>query len=367
MNRISRSINDFFRWWGRELAFLVPEKLRLIFNEKRGQLVLIPEDEWLTVVLKRDEQSEVLTRLPLNELGEAEYLDLAAKDERIKNTDVIIRLSRQDAVSRTLFLPAAVAENLEQVLAYELDKYTPFTPEQVYYAVKRLDRDEISGMIKVLLVLTPREKLEQIYREIREWDVTPLLADFMDAPNDFEHDSEPYNLLPDWARIKQNVLTRVLNISLALVFIVLLCAVLIVPVWMQYQTTESLRSEIRLLGKDAEKVEELRSNADQLQGETELLIKTKREAPAVVKMLDTLSKLIADDTWLTHFQFSAGKLQIQGQSPNASSLIGVLESSPLFANVRFVSPVTQDKRTGLERFQITARIDTSGGAPHADQ
>ena len=47
---------------------------------------------------------------------------------------------------------------------------------------------------------------------------------------------------------------------------------------------------------------------------------------------------------------------MQGQSPAASALIGALESSGLFENVRFTSPVTQDRRSGLERFHITAQI-----------
>ncbi|MFK5948781.1 MAG: fimbrial assembly protein, partial [Methylococcales bacterium] len=51
---------------------------------------------------------------------------------------------------------------------------------------------------------------------------------------------------------------------------------------------------------------------------------------------------------------------IQGQSPTASALISVIEASVLFSNARFVSPLTQDKKTGMERFQISMDVNGKG-------
>jgi general secretion pathway protein L len=60
-------------------------------------------------------------------------------------------------------------------------------------------------------------------------------------------------------------------------------------------------------------------------------------------------------------------LQIQGESPAASGLIAVLEDSALFSNAKFVSPVTQDTTTGLERFQITVDVVKAGGTGDRDK
>jgi general secretion pathway protein L len=98
---------------------------------------------------------------------------------------------------------------------------------------------------------------------------------------------------------------------------------------------------------------------DAMVDETRLLIAEKKAAPAVVEMLNTLSTIIKDDTWLGYAQYSDGHLQLQGESPAASALIGVLEDSELFANARFVSPITQDKVSKLERFQITVDVTTA--------
>ena len=63
-------------------------------------------------------------------------------------------------------------------------------------------------------------------------------------------------------------------------------------------------------------------------------------------------------------KYSDGHVQIQGESPAASGLIAVLEDSEMFKNAKFVSPVTQNKATGSERFQITADVTNAEGAGH---
>ena len=58
-----------------------------------------------------------------------------------------------------------------------------------------------------------------------------------------------------------------------------------------------------------------------------------------------------------YFKYANGRLQIQGISSSASALIAILEASQLFKNTSFVSPVTQDRTTGLERFQIATQLN----------
>ena len=82
----------------------------------------------------------------------------------------------------------------------------------------------------------------------------------------------------------------------------------------------------------------------------------------MVIVIDEVTRLLPDNTWLKSFQYANGKLQIQGISSSASALIAILEASQLFNNTRFVSPVTQDRSTGLERFQIATQLKGSKNA-----
>ncbi|MEY3289043.1 MAG: hypothetical protein RLZZ419_1285, partial [Pseudomonadota bacterium] len=266
----------------------------------------------------------------------------------------------QHAIQKELGFPAAAKENLNQVVAYELDRHTPFKAEQVYFAVKPLPDNE-PGQLKVLLILTTREVLDNLYKDVKALGLSPLLADYQDCANDLDELHPAYNLLPERLRQKTAQLPQLINWALITFASLLLMAVIVVPVWLEYQTVNALQVKADFLEKEAKKVKALQSEIDAVIDETRQLIKEKNATPKVITILNTLSSLIKDDTWLSYAQYSDGHLQIQGESPEASTLIAVLEASELFVNARFASPVTQDRISKLERFQITVDIANTGG------
>jgi len=356
MKKFGRSVRDFFWWWGGELAFLVPEPLKLIFNEDKGELIIQPEGDFIRIFYDLNDEKREIGVFELNELGKAEYMAEAERDSRLEKTDLVIRLSAQDAIEKIIYLPIAAEDDLQQVISYELDKLTPFKAEQVYFAARRIDEDSSEHQMKVQLVLAPREKLDAVCKELRGWGLIPTAADFSEAPNDFKNDHEIYNLLPDWARTQNDIFSQVANYAAIGLLLALLAAALIVPVMREAWAVEQLINQIKMVSSEASEVETLRNEIEQRQEKTARLLSKKTSSASTVEMLEELSKLIVDDTWLKHLKYSDGRLQILGESPTASSLISVLEESAMFNSVRFVSPVTQDKRTELERFQISAEI-----------
>jgi hypothetical protein len=69
-----------------------------------------------------------------------------------------------------------------------------------------------------------------------------------------------------------------------------------------------------------------------------------------------LTLLLPDDTWVNHFEIRDDKVHIHGQSVASAVLIPLIESSKLFQNVSFRSPVTQNKKYNTERFHISAEL-----------
>jgi general secretion pathway protein L len=358
---IDLELKKFLRWWKRELGFLVPEKIKQLVNDKQGFIIVHPQNSHLELTYVLDEQSEDLGKLDRNEAGIAQYKALLATDDRLLKANLIIRLTGQDAIQKELALPAAAKENLHQVVSYEIDRYTPFKPEQVYFAVKPLDIINEPGQIRVMLVLTTRQILNALYEDIKAMGISPLFVDYEGSANDLEQSGEYYNLLPEWLRQKTAKTPRLIHTALIGAVFLLLSAATGMPVWLEYQAVNELQAKISTVEKEAKNVKTLQLNIDAMIDETRKLIDEKKAAPPVVVMLNALSALIKDDTWLAYAQYSDGHLQMQGESPAASTLIAVLEASELFANARFVSPVTQDKSTGLERFQITVDITTKRG------
>ena len=352
---IDLNFKQFFRWWKRELAFLVPEKIKQFVNDKQSFIIVSPKDRQLMLTYTRDGQIEPLVTLDRG-ARDLKFQGLYEKDERLAKANIILRLTGQDAIQKELSLPAAAKENLYQVIAYELDRYTPFKAEQVYFAVKLLAGMNEPGQIRVMLILTTRELLDGLYEDVKALGLSPLFADYEGSANNLDHLDDSYNLLPDRLRQKTANVPRLIYSALITLTCLLLVAVIAMPVWFEYQTVNALQLKADALEKDAKKVKALQSDVDAVIDETRHLIAEKSATPEVIVMLNTLSSLIKDDTWLSYAQYSDGHLQIQGESPAASTLIAVLEASELFVNARFASPVTQDSISKLERFQITVDV-----------
>ena len=355
------NFKQFFRWWKRELAFLVPEKIKELVNDQQGFIIIRSEGSQLVLSYVSNGQSETL-EIPESAARELTFQRLCEKDERLAKAKVILRLTGHDAIQKELGLPAAAKENLDQVVAYELDRYTPFKAEQVYFAVKPLDVVNEPGQIRVMLILTTRELLDGLYDDIKALGLSLWFVDYEGSPNNLDDLDYSYNLLPEKLRQKTAKLPGLMHWGLITLTCLLLMAVIVMPVVLEYQTVNVLQIKADALEKDAKKVKALQKEIDAVIDETRQLLKEKSATPEVIVMLNTLSALIKDDTWLSYAQYSDGHLQIQGESPAASTLIAVLEASELFENARFASPVTQDSISKLERFQITVDVAKAGDA-----
>lgn len=82
----------------------------------------------------------------------------------------------------------------------------------------------------------------------------------------------------------------------------------------------------------------------------------KREVPSGVLVLEALSRVLPDDTFLSEMQMDADRVQITGVSADAPALIGLLERSRAFSEATFVAPTTRQPGESGERFHIEARI-----------
>lgn len=355
-SNIELDVNKFFRWWAAELAAFIPDKLKQLISEPQGIMLIKPLGDGFQLRYELDGQSEDWVHLSVNEQGQTVVQRLMQQDERLLKARKILALNADDAISKELILPLAAAENLQQVMHYELDRYTPFKPEQVYFAVQLQDKQPESGQLTAKLIVATKDRLDTWCRDLKKLSIVPDLVEYELDPADRRPGYESYNLLPAWVKPKQSNLPRLVYTALWSLLFILFLGVFALPVWWQSQTVDSLQQALKALGKSARMVDESQSEIDRLIEASQVLISEKRTAPSMVQVLDSLSELIKDDTWLTHLQFTGHKLQMRGQSSSASNLLTLLEASKLFANVRFVSPVTQDKKSGLERFQLSAEV-----------
>jgi len=93
------------------------------------------------------------------------------------------------------------------------------------------------------------------------------------------------------------------------------------------------------------------------------LERRKFETPASVIVLEALSEVLPDHTYVTEMHLAGNKLQIVGITRDAPSLIPLIEQSPHFARATFYAPTTRSPADPGERFHIEALIEPKNTAP----
>lgn len=361
---IDFDLKKFFQWWGGELAFLVPKGLRQRLRESRGSAVFTPTAQGFDLALRDDEANVIVRRgIDLNQPDSFQQL----KDQypAFEKAEFVLRLPAEQALLKQLYLPVAVQENLRQVVGFELDRYTPFNAEQVYFSLITLGITE-HAQLRVLLIAAPKPRLDEQLANLASLGVQPHKVDYAPVVVDFPQLRNAYNLLPERFRHQNSTWSQSLHWLLGVGLVLLMLAVMVLPVWQEGQAVETLQTRIKQLQKQNRIVDEQQSEIDALLEETQKLIDIKQQSPALLAVLNELSRLLNDETWLTNLHFSDNHMQIQGQSPAASALISTLEGSDFFSEVSFVSPLTQDKTSGRERFQLSMTVNTPVNLPRSD-
>lgn len=358
-------LKPFLHWWGCELAFLIPTTVRQFFHAPRGAIIIRPLNEKFELSYEINGQSEILTTVE-NAISSAEVVKDLINSERFKNAIFILRLSKNDALSKTLNLPIAAQANISQVVSYELDRYSPFNRDQIYFAT-RLERiDNEAAQIVVQLMLVPKKTLEALYVDCKTLGIAIEYVDIENYPIDLQSLHSTYNLLPLHLQPNITNTSRRIIVGLLTLLIVSSLTSLALPVWLEYQAVENLQTKISKIEKEVKAIKAMQADMDTMREENQALINEKIAAPNVVSILNEISMLMKDDSWLAYLQYSEGQLQLQGESPTASNLLADLEASDYFAKVTFASPVTQDKASGVERFQISAEITKPTTSENSD-
>jgi general secretion pathway protein L len=91
-------------------------------------------------------------------------------------------------------------------------------------------------------------------------------------------------------------------------------------------------------------------------GENTSLETKKKFTPAAVVVLDDLSALLPQDTYLTDLVLEAGRLRMSGVSANAAELVPLLEGTGRYKNAAFYAPTTRLAGATTDRFSIEATL-----------
>jgi Tfp pilus assembly protein PilN len=76
-----------------------------------------------------------------------------------------------------------------------------------------------------------------------------------------------------------------------------------------------------------------------------------------LNLLLELTRVLPDSVRVLDFRLEGDAVTLSGLAANAPDLIGLLEKSSAFRDVKFASPVVRKSEVGLERFDIAMRLE----------
>jgi general secretion pathway protein L len=282
---------------------------------------------------------------------------VAALTAELTDSDPVVRLPAGQALRKMLELPAAAEANLRAILSYQIDRQTPFRPEQVYFDFVVRGRDAAGQKIRVEWVLIPRAVVDGALAMAAAWGIQPHVVDVAGSDG---ADFTGLNLAPAEARPRPARTRRLAAIGLMGAAGFLLAVAIVLPLYLRGAALENARQQADSLKPGADSALALRREIDRLRNESEFLATKKKQVPSALAVLAQLTKIVPDDAWLSEFHLAENEVRISGTAASASGLITAIEQSGVFRKAAFRSPVTKAATGDTERFNLSFEIVAEG-------
>lgn len=343
-------LGNFLDWWLGELSAMYRQ---IVPGTSHTAM-----ERW--VLVKINGSLVTFSRVVHEKATEVGRLDMASLDangqkqafqselDRIARKGVVaLYLPQEQVLCKKLFLPLAAEENLRQVIAFEMDRHTPFHAGQVYFDYRLAHRGK---QLEIILAVAPRDAIDEPLRQLAAWGVRATAAL---VPGEAPADT-PWNLLPDELRQKGGGMRRRLDTILAIGIAALFCAALALPIWQKRETVLALRPLQDKARERAEASENLRRQLETLVAEYNYLLDKKRSSPPVVAVLEDVTRILPDDTWVQRFELRGKEMHIHGETASSSKLAGLFEQAKTLHDASFKAPLTKGQGANSERFQLAA-------------
>ncbi len=368
----------FWRWWTGELAELVPSAPRTALRRWRMRPVLAFDGDAATLLAPRAVDGTVrfeeVARVALDAdpaaVQQAGRAALEAFRRRAGGSAAGLRvrvaMPRARVLRKEMTLPAAIEENLRQAIAYDLDRHTPFPADQLYFAAAVIARDPQRKEIRVDWAAVQRTHVDQALRLAESWGavVVGVLPEIPAAGADAARSDQRLDLLPDEVRPEAPG-SRLLRVGLPLAALAAVAVVaLALPVWQKRELALALTQAAEQARAQAAAADAVRTEFERSTSDYNYVLERKYAYPPAVQLLEDVTRLLPDDTWILQFELKSAvrgkelqrEMFLRGESASAGRLVSLLEESKLFEQASPRSPMTKIQPGPGEIFDVGAQL-----------
>ena len=363
-------LTGFGHWWAHELVAMTPPRLRSALLHRRARPVLAFEGNratlWRPAQANGRVQMTEVAQIALE--GDPQAVTAGGRAAlapivRAANgavPEVIVAVPARATLRKTLTLPAAIEPSLYQALAYDLDRHTPFKADELYYDAVIADRDTARNTLHVDLAAARRALVDPMLRHAESFGAR-VVGVAVDPPPAAA--ASRFNLLPEERRVAGARWTRWQFIVPALTLLAGILAALVLPVWQKRTEAIELIHGTEEARARASVSDGLRTELERRVGDYNFALERKYAFPGAVQVLDDVTRILPDDTWLTQLELRSARgrdgqreLTLRGESANAGRLVSLLEESKLFTQAAPRSPTTKIQPGPGEIFDLGAQL-----------
>ncbi len=242
-------------------------------------------------------------------------------ESTLRGSQVEFLLKSDHVLFRSLDFPRRALEFLDGMVRAQIDRLTPWTATDAVFGWSP-PSNIANERIRMTLAATSKSKIQPLVQ------LAGNIGRTMDTP-------------------------RVLRI-------ILLCTGLAAAasfVLAAYAGNTLDVEQQQLLRRIAERRAALRLGQNGAGGSAQsLLAKRKQTTPSSVMVLEAISRVLPDSTYVTELRIEGDKVQVVGISQDAPSLVRLIEKSPQFSRATFFAPTTRTQSDPGERFHIEVHI-----------
>lgn len=358
--RVQIEIFRLFTWWIGELSSLIPSR---IFKMLSTNLILLTIDVFDT-------------EIKIGRFQGDSYLDLAhvklSFQDSVNDHDVVKKIAKQQKVNQIIFripeaksmvriiqdLPQSMENNLEEALFFELERLTPFHPEDLLFDYHLCEKNIENKTITVQLAMIPKIAVSELKELGKLWGVEP---DQIDLVGDDASKRSTFNFLKSGYKNHHSKIDP-FNKYILLVIILSIALIIFFPIIYHNLILQSVNRQIDHIKSKAETALFIRHQIDDLVSEQRFLSEFEGNHPAFAEILEVLTKILPNDTWIIRLGVFGTSVKISGYAKTASQLVKIIEESKIFKNVVTNSSFVRDSKLDRERFEFSFRYDPKEAA-----
>jgi len=345
---IARPFVQGLSHWTDSVAGVVVSSLGKVLRPKVVHFTELDDNEFSVHAGRSPSVEEGRVRISEGRLVGSLSADLT---KLIKGSRIEVALRPSRFLFQSLQLPERATEYFEGIVRSQIERLTPWSAADAVFgwhkAVSTKDR------MTLMVAATARSTLSPLVQAVAELRPTSIaLFTTFDGATTTET-----------GRIKvfdqdTRGVFDARRVSRALLTLLVICgAAALVSVTADAVATHYLQQEQAELSKQILARRAAISGTTVARSDSANLERRKHATAATVIVLDSLSRVLPDHTYLTELRIEGNKAQIIGISKDAPGLIKLIEQSPHFSRATFFAPTTRSPNDPGERFHIEVRVE----------